>query len=115
MATTTATKVQFIPCSDECMYAKGDECNCECQGHNHQVGTNGLIPAQYMEKTYTVAGRLINPVFKDSAQESLAWLFISLHEAGTTKRDIAKQFGVSGPTVRRYITRALLGDEQDSE
>jgi hypothetical protein len=116
MATTaTAVKVQFVPCSDECMFAKGTECDCQCQGHNHMVGTNGLIPAEYMQVTRTVAGRLINPTFHSAKQQETAEWMLALHDSGVTKRDIAKQAGTSQATVRRYITRLLLAEEQDSE
>lgn len=111
--TTTALPAKFTPCTDECMFAKGTDCECHCQGVNHQVGTAGLLPAAMLEITRTRAGRRITPILPGDAEYDLAVIFTDLHDSGVTKRDIASEYGVSQPTVRRYITRLALAEEQD--
>jgi Helix-turn-helix domain of resolvase len=105
----------FTPCQDACMYAKGDDCECYCNGENHKVGTNGLIPAEFNEVTRTTAGRLINPVFPDADQAANAEWMLAMHDDGMTRREIAKLAGVAPATVRRYITRLLLAEELAAE
>lgn len=112
---TTSLPVDFAPCTDECMFAKLDECDCHCGGTNHRVGTAGLIPAELMVITRTRAGRRITPILPGDAEYDLAVLFTEMHDEGTTKREIASTFSVSGPTVRRYITRLALAEELDYE
>lgn len=117
MSTTTATlapvslPVDFVPCTDECMFAKLDECDCHCGGVGHMVGTNDLLPESMLVITRTRAGRRITPILQGDAEYDLAVIFTMEHDEGSTKREIAKTYGVSQPTVRRYITRLALAEE----
>lgn len=97
----------IIPCDDRCMFAKGDECDCTCEGVNHKQGSL-LTPAQ---RTFlrTKAGRRVQPLKPRTDEYALGREMFQMHEDGMTKRAIAAEFEMSAPTVRRYITRYLLG------
>jgi DNA-directed RNA polymerase sigma subunit (sigma70/sigma32) len=103
MSTTTDL---IIPCDDRCMFAKGDDCDCECGGKNHKQGFR--LPAHQREVHRTRAGRriaLLTPGTKDY-QMAARWLDLRDND-GWTQKEIAHQFNVSAPTVRRLITRLL--------
>jgi hypothetical protein len=105
--TTTYKGTKFvIPCDEDCMFAAGDECNCACEGRNHQAG-NLLTQAQ-RKVVRTKAGRRVTPFTPNTADWKWAREMYQQHEAGITKKDIARWHGVSQPTVRRFITRYLL-------
>lgn len=97
------------PCDDRCMFAKGDECDCFCGGENHQQGH--ALTAKQRAFVRTKAGRRVQPLRPRTPEYSLGREMHQMHEDGMTKRDIAAHFQVSAPTVRRYITRYLLGKE----
>jgi hypothetical protein len=105
----------FLPCQDACMYANGDDCECYCNGENHRVGTNGLIPVEFNMVTRTQAGRLINPTFPNATQAENAEWMLAQHDAGMPRSEIAKLSGVAPATVRRYIARLLLAEELAAE
>lgn len=120
MITTTAPATstlptEFVPCTDECMFAKGEDCDCHCGGTNHRVGTFGLLPAELLVITRTRAGRRITPILLGDEEYNLAVIFTMEHDEGATKREIAAAYGVSQPTVRRYITRLALAEELEEE
>jgi DNA-binding CsgD family transcriptional regulator len=106
---STKTTKTIVPCDDRCMFAKGDECDCHCEGVNHQQGHR--LTAAQREILRTKAGRRVNPLKPRTDEYTLGREMFKAHEDGMTKRDIAKMYDVSAPTVRRYITRYLLGRE----
>lgn len=104
------TKKAIVPCDDRCMFAKGDDCDCECGGENHKQGFR-LTSAQ-RAFVRTPAGRRVSPLQPRTPDYSLGRKMAKMHqEQGMTKREIATALGVSAPTVRRYITRYLLAVE----
>jgi hypothetical protein len=103
-AKSTATAI--IPCDDRCMFAKGDDCDCECGGKNHKQGHK--LPAHQREIVRTKAGRRVRYLTPGTKDFAFAAHLASLREQGMTKKDIAEQMGVSAPTVRRFITRYVL-------
>lgn len=107
MSTTTVSIPApiIIPCDDRCMFAKGDDCDCECGGKNHQKGS--MLTAVQREIPRTVAGRRIPLLTPGTPEWDIAWAMYEAREDGDTQKDIAIDFGVSGPTVRRMI-RSLL-------
>lgn len=99
----------IVPCDDRCMFAKGDDCDCVCEGKNHKQG-HRLTQAQ-RTVLRTKAGRRVSPLRPRTDEYSLGRAMHKDHEAGMTKREIAEAYGMSAPTVRRYITRYLLAVE----
>lgn len=94
-----------IPCDDRCMYAKGDDCDCECQGVNHQRGS--ALTSQQREITRTTAGRRIRLIAPGTPEWEMAWSVFERREDGETQKDIAADLGISAPCIRRMI-RSLL-------
>lgn len=96
----------IIPCDDRCMFAKGDDCDCECGGKNHQQG--GKLTTVQMYRSRTDAGRIIKTMVPNSSEwkQAEGWLRLR-DEEGMTQKDIAAEAGVSGPTVRRAIRRLV--------
>lgn len=103
-----ATKT-IVPCDDRCMFAKGDECDCVCEGKNHQQGHR--LTAAQRTIVRTKAGRRVSPLKPRTDDYRLGREMYRMHEDGLTKREIAAAYKVSAPTVRRYITRYLLAVE----
>lgn len=106
MSTKTKT---IVPCDDRCMFAKGDECDCHCEGVNHQQGHRLTAAQRKIQRTK--AGRRVSPLKPRTDDYGFGREMHNLHADGFTKREIAVMFQVSAPTVRRYITRYLLGRE----
>jgi hypothetical protein len=96
----------IIPCDDRCMFAKLDECDCECGGKNHQQGHK--LPAHQREIIRTKAGRRVKHLTPGTFDFRLAESMYAMRQEGLTKREIAKQANVSAPTVRRLITRFMI-------
>lgn len=94
-----------IPCDDRCMYAKHEDCDCTCQGVNHQRGA--LLTSTQRAITRTDAGRRIRLIAPGTPEWDLAWAVYERREDGETQRDIAADMGLSAPCVRRMI-RSLL-------
>lgn len=112
-----STATAIIPCDDRCMFAKGDDCDCECGGKNHKQGHK--LPQHQREILRTKAGRRVKYLTPATSEFAFAAHLHSLREQGMTKKDIAEQMHVSAPTVRRYITRfeltmAALGQPVES-
>lgn len=101
----TIASAVVIPCDDRCMYAKHEDCDCECQGVNHQRGAQ--LTAQQREITRTSAGRRIRLIAPGTPEWDLAWSVLERRDEGETQKDIAADLGVSAPCVRRLI-RSLL-------
>lgn len=111
MSTTTKrtarkATVAIIPCDDRCMFAKGDDCECECGGKNHKQGHK--LPAHQREIIRTKAGRRVRYLTPGTHDFRLAETMYARRQEGITKKDIAAEFKVSAPTVRRLITRFML-------
>lgn len=112
MSTNTTTRTRkaaatvIIPCDDRCMFAKGDDCECECGGRNHKQGHK--LPGHQREVLRTKAGRRIKYLTPGTADFRFAEALYAKRQDGMTKRDIAKETNVSAPTVRRYLTRFVL-------
>lgn len=108
MSTSTITipATTIVPCDDRCMFAKGDDCDCECGGKNHQKGN--LLTAVQREIPRTKAGRRIPILTPNTPEWDTAWAMYEAREDGDTQKDIAAEFGVSGPTVRRMIKSLLF-------
>jgi len=111
MSTTTkrtrkAAATAIIPCDDRCMFAKGDDCDCECGGKNHKQGHK--LPAHQREIIRTKAGRRVKHLTPGTYDFRLAETMYARRQEGMTKKDIAAEFVCSAPTVRRLITRFML-------
>lgn len=113
MTINTALKAVIIPCDDRCMWAQGDDCDCFCGGKNHRQGHR--LTAIQRTVLRTVAGRRITPLTPKTTEWDLANAFAMLEDQGMTRKDIAAQFRVSAPVVRRYITRLLATLEMAEE
>ncbi len=112
MSTLTATAIRaipvaaIIPCDDRCMFAKGDDCDCECQGKNHKQGHR--LTAVQREIARTKAGRRVPLLTPRTAEWDTAMAMLEARDAGMTQKDIAVAFKVSAPTVRRLIKSLLF-------
>ena len=104
-STVTIPSVSIIPCDDRCMFAKGLDCDCECGGKNHQKGN--LLTAVQRAIPRTKAGRRIPLLTQGTPEWDIAWAMYEAREDGDTQADIAVEFNVSAPTVRRAI-RSLM-------
>ena len=101
-----ATATAIIPCDDRCMFAKGDDCECECQGKNHKQGHR--LTATQREIIRTKAGRRVKYLTPGTADFRYGEALYAMRQEGLTKKEIAAQVKVSAPTVRRYLTRFML-------
>lgn len=107
LASTKLPVPAIIPCDDRCMFAKGDDCDCECQGKNHKQG--GKLTAAQREIVRTKAGRRVKPLTPGTPDFKLAARILRMRDKqGMTQKDIAVEMRMSAPTVRRLITRYLL-------
>jgi len=120
LAALTDIQVQeaiIIPCDDRCMFAKEAECDCECGGKNHQQGER-LTKVQ-MFQPRTDAGRKIKTIAPGTPEWDQAVKFLELRDVeGMSQKDIAAQFHVSAPVVRRAIrslTWSLAVAEQQAK
>lgn len=107
--TTTTIDIEsalIIPCDDRCMFAKHEDCDCECQGKNHQQGAK--LTAAQREITRTGAGRRIRLIAPGTPEWDLAWAVFERREDGETQKDIAAEMGISAPCIRRMIRSLLL-------
>lgn len=104
--TTTQATDLIVPCDDRCMFAKGDDCDCECGGKNHKQGFR--LPAHQREILRTKAGRRVKYLTPGTGDFRFAETLYAMRQEGMTKKDIAKEMKVSAPTVRRYLTRFVL-------
>lgn len=104
MSKSTATAI--IPCDDRCMFAKADDCECECGGKNHKQGHR--LTATQREIVRTKAGRRVKYLTPGTGDFRFAEALYARRQEGMTKKDIAAELNVSAPTVRRYLTRFLL-------
>jgi DNA-binding MarR family transcriptional regulator len=104
--TTIIPAAVIIPCDDRCMFAKEEDCDCQCGGVNHQRGH--LLTAVQRAIPRTRVGRRIPLLTPGTPEWDIAWAMYEAREDGDTQRDIAAEFGVSAPTVRRYIKSLLF-------
>jgi hypothetical protein len=104
--TSKAAATAIIPCDDRCMFAKGDDCDCECGGKNHKQGHK--LPAHQREILRTKAGRRVKYLTPGTGDFRFAETLYARRQEGMTKREIAAELKVSAPTVRRYLTRFML-------
>jgi hypothetical protein len=110
MSTTdTASTTEFdlvqamiIPCDDRCMFAKHEDCDCECGGRNHQKGS--MLTEAQRSIVRTPAGRRVRLLAPGTPEfdVALAWHTLEAEE-GWTRREIAAEAGVSAPCVRRAL------------
>jgi len=113
--TTTQATTIIIPCDDRCMFAKLDDCDCECQGVNHKRG--GELTEEQRTIVRTPKGRRIRPLEPGSWEYATAReLFETYEGGGVTREELAAEYGVSDTTVRRYqrryeLTVALYANE----
>lgn len=111
---TTATATEFvtipaamiIPCDDRCMFAVGDDCDCQCLGANHQKGN--LLTAVQRAIPRTKAGRRIPILTQGTPEWTLAFDLLEQRDEGLSQRDLAANYGISAPTVRRLIKSLLF-------
>lgn len=106
MTTITLPAATIIPCDDRCMFAQEDECDCQCNGANHQKGN--LLTAVQRAIPRTRVGRRIPILTPGTADWDTAWAMYEAREDGETQKDLAATFGVSAPTVRRMIKSLLF-------
>lgn len=105
MDTIVITAATVIPCDDRCMFAKHEDCDCVCQGKNHQRGWMLTKEQRTIRRTY--AGRRIRLFAPGTPEWDLAWAVYERREDGETQKEIAADLGMSAPCVRRMI-RSLL-------
>lgn len=105
-STTTIPAVVVIPCDDRCMFAINEDCDCQCGGKNHQKGN--LLTAVQRAIPRTKAGRRVPILTQGTPEWDAAWAMYEAREDGDTQKDIAEDFGVSAPTVRRMIKSLLF-------
>lgn len=106
MSTISIPASVIVPCDDRCMFAKGDDCDCTCNGANHKKGT--MLTAVQRQIPRTKAGRRIPVLTPATPEWDAAWTAYEMREdEGMTQKDIAAEMGVSGPTVRRLIKSLL--------
>lgn len=99
---TKVEKATIIPCDDRCMFAKGDDCDCECQGRNHKQGHKLTSVQMYVPRTD--AGRAIKTLARNTPDWKRAVKWLKLRdEEGLTQKEIAEAAGVDAATVRRAI------------
>lgn len=92
----------IIPCDDRCMFAKHDDCDCQCEGVNH--GRGSQLTAVQRAIPRTKAGRRIPILTVGTPEWDLAWAAFEMREdQDMTQKEIAEEMQVSGPTVRRMI------------
>lgn len=96
----------IIPCDDRCMFAKHEDCDCVCGGANHQQGDRLTSVQRAIPRTRV--GRRIPLLTQGTPEWETAWAMYEAREDGDTQRDIAEDFGVSAPTVRRMIKSLLF-------
>lgn len=102
MSTITIPANTIVPCDDRCMFAKGDDCDCQCQGANHKRGSQ--LTAVQREIPRTRVGRRIPVLTQGTPEWDIAWTMLEMRDdEGYTQREIAAEMGVSAPTVRRMI------------
>ena len=106
MTTITIPASTIVPCDDRCMFAKNEDCDCTCQGVNHQQGSK--LTALQREIPRTRVGRRIPVLTPGTADWFLAETLLDLRDEGITQRDLAAMFQVSAPTVRRLIKSLLF-------
>jgi hypothetical protein len=104
--TSKAAATTIVPCDDRCMFAKGDDCECECGGKNHKQGHK--LTASQREIIRTKGGRRVKHLTPGTSVFRFAESLYALRQEGLTKKDIAAELKVSAPTVRRYLTRFML-------
>jgi hypothetical protein len=104
--TITVPATVVIPCDDRCMFAKHEDCDCQCQGVNHMRGH--LLTAVQREIPRTRVGRRIPVLTPGTPEWDTAWAMYERREDGDYQCDIADDFGVSAPTVRRMIKSLLF-------
>jgi DNA-binding NarL/FixJ family response regulator len=90
------------------MFAKGDDCYCECEGRNHKQG-HRLTPQQ-RAIIKTQSGRRIKPILKNDPDYQRAMRAGKLRKNGATNKAIAEELGISAPTVRRLLRRIAVTD-----
>jgi hypothetical protein len=104
--TITIPASTIVPCDDRCMFAKHEDCDCACQGANHQRG--GSLTALQREIPRTRVGRRIPILTPGTSDWNLAETLLEQRDEGVTQRDLAAMYGVSAPTVRRLIKSLLF-------
>lgn len=106
MTTIIIPATTIVPCDDRCMFAQHEDCDCVCQGVNHQRGH--LLTSVQRQIPRTRVGRRIPVLTQGTPEWDAAWAMYEAREDGDTQRDIAAQFAVSAPTVRRMIKSLLF-------
>ena len=106
MTTISLPTTTIVPCDDRCMFATGFECDCQCQGVNHQRG--GELSSVQRAIPRTVAGRRIPILTAGTPEWDTAWAMYEAREDGTMQKDLAVAFGTSPSTVRRLIKSLLF-------
>lgn len=103
MSSTTITlaSATIIPCDDRCMFAKHEDCDCQCGGANHQRGN--MLTAEQRKVQRTEAGRRVALFAPATPAWDVAWAMQEMEDEGETRKDIAAAFGVSQPVVRRTL------------
>ena len=102
MSTITIPASTIVPCDDRCMFAKHDDCDCVCNGANHQKGH--MLTAVQREIPRTRVGRRIPILTPGTPDWNTAWTMLEMRDdEGMTQKDIAVEMCVSAPTVRRLI------------
>lgn len=107
MSTITIPANIIVPCDDRCMFAAGDECDCQCGGANHQQGSKLTSVQRQIPRTRV--GRRIPVLTQGTPEWDLAWTALEMRDdEGLTQKDIALEMGMSAPTVRRLIKSLLV-------
>lgn len=117
MNTITIPASTIVPCDDRCMFAKHEDCDCTCQGVNHQRGA--MLTALQREIPRTRVGRRIPVLTPGTPEWAFAETLLEQRDEGVTQRDLAAIYGVSAPTIRRTIKSLLftlaLAEKQEEE
>lgn len=90
-----------VPCDDRCMFAKNDECDCECGGKNHKRGH--LLTDDQRTIVRTPAGRRVNLLAPGTPEFDAAMAMWEMESEGMLRKEIAQALGVSQPVVRRAL------------
>lgn len=98
---TDLTAAIIVPCDDRCMFAKHEDCDCVCEGKNHQKGH--MLTADQRAIVRTPAGRRVALVAPGTPEFDLALAMWEMEAEGMTRKEIAAAFGVSQPVVRRTL------------
>jgi hypothetical protein len=107
MSTITLPAATIVPCDDRCMFAKSDDCDCQCGGVNHKQGSKLTAVQRTIPRTRV--GRRIPVLTQGTWEWDLAWAAYEMREEqGMTQREIAAEMLVSAPTVRRMIKSVLV-------